>query len=63
MDLDLLQGAWRAFRIEKGGSPVPEELAASVRYIFDADRVTLMEGDQVAGEGIIRLDPAAEPRP
>src|SRR5918997_1466558 len=62
MDLDLLQGAWRAVRIETGGRPVPDELVAIVRYHFDGDRVTLMEGDQVAGEGIIRLDAAAEPK-
>lgn len=62
MDLDLLQGAWRATRIEKGGSPVPVEVAATVRYIFDGDRVWLMEGDQGAGEGTIRLDPSAEPK-
>jgi uncharacterized protein (TIGR03067 family) len=62
MDLELLQGAWRAVRIEKGGSPVPEELAATVRYIFDDDRVILMEGDQKAGEGVIRLDPASDPK-
>src|SRR3954447_7098407 len=64
MDLDLerLQGAWRAVRIEKGGNPVPEDLAATVRYIFDDDRVILMEGDRRAGEGVIRLDPASDPR-
>jgi uncharacterized protein (TIGR03067 family) len=62
MDLDLLQGAWRASRIVRGGSLVPDELAAIVRYIFDADRVTLMEGDQQAGEGVIRLDPSAQPK-
>ena len=62
MDLERLQGAWRAFRIEKGGSTVPDELAATVRYIFDDDRVILMEGDQKAGEGVIRLDPTAEPK-
>src|SRR4051794_9714124 len=62
MDLERLQGAWRAVRIEKGGCPVPDELAATVRYIFDDDRVILMEGDQTAGEGVIRLDPASDPK-
>src|SRR5918998_1942256 len=62
MDLDLLQGAWRAVRIETGGRPAPEDLAGIVRYLFDGDRVTLMEGDQKAGEGVIRLDPAARPK-
>src|SRR4051794_20358035 len=62
MDLERLQGAWRVVRIEKGGSPVPDDLAATVRYIFDDDRVILMEGDQMAGEGVIRLDPAAVPK-
>jgi len=62
MDLDRLQGAWRAVRIEKGGSPVPDEVAATVRYIFDDDRVILMEGDQKTGEGVITLEPAADPR-
>src|SRR4051794_26915110 len=56
MDLDLLSGQWRAVRIEKAGSTVPEELAAIVRYIFEGERVTLMEGDQPAGQGVIRLD-------
>lgn len=62
MDLERLQGAWRAVRIEKGGNPVPNEVAAIVRYIFDDDRVLLMEGDQKAGEGVIRLDPASDPK-
>src|SRR5215211_6488257 len=62
MDLDLLQGVWRAVRIETRGSSVPEGLTASVRYTFDGDRITLMEGDQEAGEGVIRLDPAAQPK-
>src|SRR4051812_21481332 len=62
MDLDLLQGAWNAVRIETGGNPVPDDLAAIVRYQFEGDRVALMEGDQRAGEGFIRLDPAAQPK-
>ena len=61
MDLDLLQGAWRAVRIVHGGSEVPDEVAMTVRYIFDGDQVLLMEGDQRAGEGVIRLDPSADP--
>ena len=59
MDLDLLQGTWRAVRIETGGSLVPAEI---VRYIFDGDRVRLMEGDQPAGEGVICLVPEADPK-
>jgi uncharacterized protein (TIGR03067 family) len=62
MGLDLLQGTWRAARIETGGSLVPAEIAATVRYIFDGNRVRLMEGDQSAGEGVIRLDPEADPK-
>src|SRR3954453_10223271 len=62
MDLERLRGQWRAVRIEKGGTPVPDKIAAIVRYIFDGDRVTLLEGDQKAGEGVIRLDPSADPR-
>ncbi len=62
MDLERLQGAWRAVRIESEGSPVPDDLAAIVRYIFDDDRVILMEGDQKTGEGVIRLDPASDPK-
>src|SRR6185369_1017067 len=62
MDLKQLQGAWRAVRIEKEGKIVPDDVAATVRYIFDDDRVILMEGDQKAGEGIIRLDPATDPK-
>src|SRR4051812_15003898 len=61
-DLDLLQGAWRAVRIEKGGTPVPADIAGTVRYLFDGDRVTLMEGDQKAGEGNIRLAPTTDPK-
>jgi uncharacterized protein (TIGR03067 family) len=62
MNLDQLQGTWRAVRIETGGSPVPAEIAATVRYIFDGDRVQLMEGDDPAGEGVIRLAPEADPK-
>ena len=62
MDLDRLHGTWRAVRIEKGGTPVPADLAGTVRYIFDGERVTLMEGDVRAGAGVIRLDPAADPK-
>jgi uncharacterized protein (TIGR03067 family) len=62
MDLDLLQGTWRAVRIETGGSLVPAEIATTVRYAFDGDRVRFLEGDQPAGEGFIRLDPEADPK-
>jgi uncharacterized protein (TIGR03067 family) len=62
MDLDRLQGTWRVVRIEKSGTPVPAELAGTVRYIFDGERVTLMEGVAKAGAGVIRLDPAADPK-
>ena len=62
MDLDLLQGTWRAVRIETGGNLVPADIAETVRYIFDVDRVRLMEGQQPAGEGIIRLHPEANPK-
>lgn len=62
MDSDLLQGAWRAIRIESAGNVVPSEVAATVRYLFEGDRVRLMEGDQPAGEGVIRLDPSADPK-
>jgi uncharacterized protein (TIGR03067 family) len=62
MDLDLLKGTWRAIRIETAGGPVPGETAATVRYIFDDDRVRLLEGDQPAGEGVIHLDTEADPR-
>jgi uncharacterized protein (TIGR03067 family) len=61
MDLDRLQGTWRAVRIEKGGTPVAADVAGTVRYIFDRERVTLMEGDVRAGAGVIRLHPAADP--
>ena len=62
MDLDRMQGTWRAVRIETGDRPVPAGIAATVRYISDGDRVRLMEGDQPAGEGVIRLDPEADPK-
>ena len=62
MDLDRRQGTWRAVRIEKGGIPVPADLAGTVRYLFDGERVTLMEGDVRSGAGIICLDPMADPR-
>ena len=62
MDLERLQGTWGAVRIEKRGNPVPADLAETVRYIFDGDRVTLTEGDVRAGAGVIRLDPTADPR-
>ena len=62
MDLDRLQGTWKVVRIEKGGTPVPADVAGTVRYIFDGERVTLMEGDVKAGAGVIRLDPAVDPK-
>ena len=62
MDMGLLRGTWRAVRIETGGGPVPAEIAATVRYVFEDDRVRLLEGDQPAEEGAIRLDPEADPR-
>jgi uncharacterized protein (TIGR03067 family) len=62
MDLELMQGTWRAVRIETGGRPVPNELARSVRYTFEGDRVRLAEGDQPAGKGVIALDPVADPK-
>jgi uncharacterized protein (TIGR03067 family) len=34
---------------QEGGIPVPADLAGTVRYIFDGERVTLMEGDVRGG--------------
>ena len=51
MELELLQGTWRAVRIVTGGRVVPGEVARAVRYSFEGDRVRLAEGDQPAGEG------------
>lgn len=61
MDLEELRGTWRVVRMEHEGRVVPAEAASIVRYVFDGDSVSLFEGDQPAGEGVIRPDPGSGP--
>ena len=59
--LQQLQGTWQAVRIETGSGPVPAEVVRQLRYVFEGDRVTLFEGDQVMGTGTITIHPATTP--
>ena len=59
-DLQQLQGAWRAVRIETAAGPVPDAVARRLRYVFAGDRVTLYEGEQAAGAGTVAVHPAAD---
>jgi uncharacterized protein (TIGR03067 family) len=61
MDLERLRDEWRVVRIEEGGASVPEDLATTVHHILNEDRAEIMEGDQNAGEGVIRLGPTSDP--
>jgi uncharacterized protein (TIGR03067 family) len=62
MDLQQLQGAWKAVGIEHEGNSVPEEVAQMLRYIFEDDQVGLMESDNKTGGGTIRLDATQIPK-
>ena len=60
--MDMLQGEWQVVRIERPDSPVNSDELVRVRYIFDKDCATLMEGEQKVWEGVFRPDPMEEPK-
>src|SRR4051794_7299267 len=53
--LERLRGTWQAVRIETGGRDVPAESVGRLRYRFEGDRVTLLEGDAATGAGDLSL--------
>ena len=60
--MDMLQGEWQVVSIERPGSPVNPDELVRVRYIFDKDCATLMNGEQKGWEGAFRVDPTEEPK-
>jgi len=60
--MDMMQGEWQVVRIERPGSPGNPDELERVRYIFNKDRVTLMNGEQKVWEGVFRLEPTREPK-
>ena len=60
--MDMLQGGWQVVSIERPGSPGNSDELERVRYIFDKDCATLMNGEQKAWEGVFRVDPTDEPK-
>ena len=56
-DLERLQGTWQAVKITTAGGPLPPGSASRVRYVFEADRVTLLEGGRPSGSGTFTLRP------
>ena len=61
MEMDILQGDWQVVRIERPGSPGNPDELVRVRYIFDKDRATLMNGEHKGWEGVFRVDRTEEP--
>ena len=62
MDMDTMQGDWQVVSIERPGSPGNPDELVRVRYIFDKDCATLMDGERKVWEGVFRVDPTAEPK-
>ena len=61
MDMDTLQGEWQVVRIERPGSPGNPDELVRLRYVFDKDCATIMNGEQKAWEGVFRVDRTEEP--
>jgi uncharacterized protein (TIGR03067 family) len=62
MDMDTVQGDWQVVKLERPGSPGNPDELIRVRYAFDKDCATLMNGEQKVWEGVFRVDPMAEPQ-
>jgi uncharacterized protein (TIGR03067 family) len=62
MDTDTLQGDWQVVRIERPGSRGNPDELVRLRYIFDKDCATLMNGAQKGWEGVFRVDRTEEPK-
>jgi uncharacterized protein (TIGR03067 family) len=61
-ELELLRGTWQAVRVATAAGPVPGEVARRLRYVFAADRVTLLEDSRATGTGTVAVHPAATPK-
>jgi len=62
-DQEALQGAWRCVALEANGEKAPEEEAKKMTIVFKGDLLTAhTEGQEVAQEGKIVLDPSVKPK-
>jgi uncharacterized protein (TIGR03067 family) len=57
-----LQGAWRAVKLEVGGATVRGGSVGPLMYVFEGDRISLIEGETNSGVGTVTLDAAREPK-
>jgi uncharacterized protein (TIGR03067 family) len=61
-DQSELQGAWQAIRMEVAGGALPAEAARRLRYVFEGDRVTLLEDGKSSGTGTFTVQAKANPK-
>jgi uncharacterized protein (TIGR03067 family) len=61
MEMQHLEGAWKAVKIEVGGKSVPAESVETLRYVFQADKVALWERDKKTGAGTVIVDSTKKP--
>jgi uncharacterized protein (TIGR03067 family) len=60
MDADMMQGEWQVVGIERPGSPGNPDELVRLRFVFGADCVKLMNGEQKVWGGVFRLEPTEE---
>src|SRR5262249_49327677 len=62
-DRALIQGAWQAVSVERGGQPAPDDYTRSMRLVFADDRVSMPNRGLDEKKGAtFKLDPAARPK-
>jgi uncharacterized protein (TIGR03067 family) len=61
-DLDKLQGTWVLVKMEAEGDEVPAEHFEGRNAVYEGNRLTLREGEDVRRRGIVTLDPSRKPK-
>lgn len=61
-ELQQLQGTWQAIGMESGGNAVAPGLTRRLKYVFEGDRVTLLEDEKATGAGSVAIHPEAVPK-
>jgi uncharacterized protein (TIGR03067 family) len=63
-DTEGIQGSWKIVRVENDGKPLPEEASKQVQFVFDGEKVRMVDnsGENKTQEAAFKLDQTKTPK-
>ncbi len=61
-DMELFQGTWTVYVVERDGMPVPEDEIKALRLTVQGNKRTLKVGDEVRAQSTFKLDASKSPK-